>query len=183
MADIEVETVLREIKERVRAEGGLASAGAGRADFAVPNFDAPLLSAPLARLRANLATTERTWGKLPPVTSFHRRGLKARLEVWVKRQVKRATHWYVYEQINFNGAVNGALHGAAAALEESLSEQRVCLKQLSLEMSEQAVVLDRARRAIEARLDELAGRLEELRVVKGEVEQLQRSLGAGGRQS
>ncbi|HKR00709.1 MAG TPA: hypothetical protein VJT09_08545 [Pyrinomonadaceae bacterium] len=182
MADNGVETILQEIKEGVRAEERGARPWHAREDFAGPNFNAHA-SDPLARLRANLVTTERTWGKLPPVLSFHRRGWKARLEVWVKRQFKRATHWYVYEQINFNGAVNGALHGAAAALEQSLAEQRVSLRQLALEMSEQAVILDRARRAIESRLDDLTARIDELSAVKGEVEQLRSSLAPGGRES
>ena len=182
MVDNGVETVLQEIKERVRMEEARANAGRIGDDFTRSNGER-VSSDSLMRLRANLATTERTWSKLPPVTSFHRRGWKARLEVWVKRQFKRATHWYVYEQINFNGAVNGALHGAAGALEQSLSEQRVCLKQLKIEMSEQAVVLDRARRAIELRLDELSARMEELRTVKGEIDELRRSLGQSGRES
>ena len=39
--------------------------------------------------------------------------------------------------------------------ERLLDEQRVCLKQLSLEISEASMLFDRARRQIEARLDEL----------------------------
>ena len=38
---------------------------------------------------------------------------------------------------------------------QRLEEQRVCFKQLSLEMSEAEVLLDRARRDIESRLDKL----------------------------
>ncbi len=39
--------------------------------------------------------------------------------------------------------------------QQRLEEQRVCFKQLSLEMSEAEVMLDRARRNIESRLDKL----------------------------
>ncbi len=39
--------------------------------------------------------------------------------------------------------------------EQRLEEQRVCFKQLSLEMSEAKVLLDRARRDIESRLNTL----------------------------
>lgn len=174
MSDVDVEATLREIRERVRAEA-LAELPVPASHISASSHSIQAANA-LARLRANLATTDRTWSKLPPVTSFHRRGWKARLEIWMKRQLKRATHWYVFEQINFNAAVNSALHDAAAVL-ESLPEQRVCLKQLTLEMSEQAIMLDRTRRAVEARLDELASRLQELQSLQAEVEHLRRALG------
>ena len=55
--------------------------------------------------------------------------------------------------------VNARLTDLAREVRESdaerLEEQRVCFKQLSLEMSEAEVLLDRARRDIEARLDKL----------------------------
>jgi hypothetical protein len=162
MADAGVEIVLREIRDRVRAEAN-APARAGddaAADEAIYNG---LASAALLRLRANLATTERTWSRLPPVTSFHRKGWRARVEIWVKRQLARATSWYFYEQLNFNAAVNAALRDAADALEQSINEQRVCLRQLAIEMSEQSVVLDRSRRAMQSRIDELSAQVEELR--------------------
>ncbi len=177
MADVDVETTLREIRERVRAEI-LADPLRSSNNISASSQSIQAAKA-LARLKANLATTERAWGKLPPVNSFHRRGWKARLEIWVKRQVKRATHWYVFEQINFNAAVNGALHDAATVL-ESLPEQRVSLKQLTIEMSEQAVLLDRTRRAVEARMDELSARLEELQALKAEVEHVRRALESNG---
>lgn len=178
MSDVDVEATLREIRERVRAETlAQPPRSANNISGSSPSIQA---ANALARLRANLATTERTWSKLPPVTSFHRRGWKARLEVWMKRQFKRATHWYMFEQINFNAAVNSALHDAATVL-GSLPEQRAYLKQLSIEMSEHALVLDRTRRAVEARMDELAFSLKELQGLKAEVDRLRDSLGANGR--
>jgi len=55
--------------------------------------------------------------------------------------------------------VNARLADLARALREGdqqrLEEQRVCFKQLSLEVSEAEVLLDRARRDIESRLDKL----------------------------
>lgn len=179
MNDAGVETVLREIRERVRGEVAARSSRGGD-NFTGPANGIPASDA-LVRLRANLNTTERAWGQLPPVVSFNRQGWKARLEVWIKRQVRRATHWYVYEQINFNAAVNGALHNVASALEQSLTEQRVCVKQLSIELSEQAVVFDRARRAMQSGIDELSSRLESLDALQAEVEQLRRSLESAGR--
>lgn len=44
-------------------------------------------------------------------------------------------------------------------IQHLLDEQRVCLRQLSLQASEEAVLADRARRATELKLEELARRL------------------------
>lgn len=60
-----------------------------------------------------------------------------------------------------------ALQERAAALETALAdriqqvfdEQRVCIRQLSLQASEEAVLADRARRATELKLEELARRI------------------------
>ncbi|HEX8136914.1 MAG TPA: hypothetical protein VF544_04930 [Pyrinomonadaceae bacterium] len=172
MSDADVEATLQEIRERVRAES-LAQPPHSAGNVSASSHSIQAAHA-LARLKANLATTERAWSKIPPVTSFHRRGWTARLEVWLKRQIKRATHWYVFEQVNFNAAVNSALHDTAAIL-ESLPEQRVCLKQLTIEMSEQAILLDRTRRALELRLEEVASRLEELHALRAEIELLRHS--------
>lgn len=226
MADIEVENTLREIRERVLASapapvqtatqnGGPPSPQGGDADEA------------LARMDANLSTTARTWSRLPPILT-NRRGALARFELWLKRIIKRAAHWFTWEQVNFNSAAHNALGDARAALdaheralarlreelaglreevesgaaraselesrvssaesrlaemqgalssgldnlrgeqrarteglrgelrdraEGLLEEQRVCFRQLSLEASELAVTQDRARRAVEARLE------------------------------
>ena len=43
-----------------------------------------------------------------------------------------------------------------ARIQHLLDEQRVCIRQLSLQASEEAVLADRARRAIELKLEELA---------------------------
>ena len=97
MADIEVENVLREIRERVRAEAEGASpssrvvvaangqSGEAHAEHAPREAS----SGALARMEANLSTTERTWSRLPPLVS-NRAGWLAGLELWVKRLVKRA---------------------------------------------------------------------------------------------
>lgn len=259
MADTEVENTLREIRERVlaaaparAAEHALARAvtqngvGASTPTHGGDAFEA------LARMDANLSTTARAWSRLPPMLS-NRRGALARFELWLKRLIKRAAHWFTWEQVNFNSAAHNALgdaraafdahEGALAQLREELGrvreeltslraeaesgaaraaeleerassaesrfdsrlaelqgalvsgldnlrdslrdslrdnlrgeqrartealrsefrdraeglleEQRVCFRQLSLEVSELAVTQDRARRAVEARLEEL----------------------------
>jgi chromosome segregation ATPase len=44
-------------------------------------------------------------------------------------------------------------------IQHLLDEQRVCIRQIALKTSEEAVLADRARRVTEARLEELAGRI------------------------
>jgi hypothetical protein len=46
----------------------------------------------------------------------NRQGWKAQVELWFKRQIKRATWWYVWEQVNFNAATNDALRALMTAL-------------------------------------------------------------------
>ena len=206
----------------------------------------------LARLDSYLTVTSRAWDRLPPTVS-NRSGSVAGLELWVKRQIKRATHWFTWEQINFNAAVHHALRDSfeilssyahelerlrteavaqrqmteqnharlqatletqreeiqalrselqsqretlegqltgvetqraahvmaqrketdarlaelARQMQERLAqlqdEQRVCFKQLSLEATEAAVLEDRARRKAETVLEELRGRMDQLK--------------------
>ena len=132
MVDLEVEKTLREIRERVRAEavpGGEepAQAPARGAELATGAAPAGAASAgALARLEVNVATAERARARLPPLVS-NRKGWLARLELWVKRQIKRATHWYTWEQVNFNAAVYHALrdtHAAISALDSELASLR-----------------------------------------------------------
>ena len=127
MTDTEVEQTLREIRERVRAEAQARAlarpahgGGGGALSAAEPPADAR------ARLQANLATLERTYDKLPPVTSY-RSGFAARVELWVKRQLRRATRWFTWEQVNFNAAVLASLRDtldALASYEQSLLRLR-----------------------------------------------------------
>jgi hypothetical protein len=137
MADLEVENTLREIRERVLAEAQRRAPEAA----ASSSSSAPALNAAtggesggagvyageaLARMDANLATTARAWSRLPPVLSY-RRGATARLELWLKRLIARATHWFTWEQVNFNSAVHHALGDARAALsahEQALARTR-----------------------------------------------------------
>ncbi len=221
MADIKVEDLMRSIRERA-LEGA-----AKQSDPSCSLVDST--AKPLSRLQTSLTITGRTHDQLPPVTTS-RRGLLARVELWIKRQLKRATHWYTWEQVNFNFSVDSALNNTLAilrtyeerlaslqnerdvslaskanlearltelesrlALFESrfdellaerlaeiriehrkdnellLNEQRVCFKQLALEISEAGVVADRAKRSIQLRLAELAARVDEMRTDQHEV--------------
>ncbi len=212
MVDEEVESTLREIRERVRKTAELEAealravvSSAAIGSITPRGKSATRTPETMARIDAYLTTTARAWDRLPPVVS-NRSGALARLELWVKRRFKQATRWYSWEQINFNAAVHHALRDTLDALrdleqqlgqlradmsaemetyraqmeaeqrarslevnahladltrelrerdQQRLEEQRVCFKQLSLEMSEAEVLLDRARRVIESRLDKL----------------------------
>ncbi len=172
MADIEVEKALSEIRERVRAAaaaqeaphaGGLAprrtpedapaagdisvatAATAGLAPLAEP------AAAARARLHANLATLDRTWNKLPPLMS-NRRGWLAALELWIKRQIKRATHWYTWEQVNFNAAVHHALRDVSAAL-SAYEGQLASYEQQVTALRAQLAALEPVRAEIRAEMD------------------------------
>lgn len=125
--EAEVESVLAEIRRQLRAS---------EAAQATPTIDRRRQA--LAQLEADLAVTGRAWSRLPPVTS-DRRGAAARLEVWVKRQLRRATNWLTWEQINFNAAVNDALrltHGLLAEREAERAELRARVAALSADVEE-----------------------------------------------
>lgn len=228
MADIKVEDLMRSIRQRARE---------GAAEQTDPSFSSTdSTSKPIARLQTSLTITDRTHDQLPPVTTY-RSGLLARIELWVKRQLKRATHWYTWEQVNFNAAVNSALNNALAifqtyehrlaslqnqldaslasranlesrltelesrlaliesrsdevlaeqsaairiehpnAIELLLNEQRVCFKQLALEISEAGVIADRAKRSIQLRLEELAARVDEMSDEQREINTVGREM-------
>ena len=162
MADLEVENTLREIRERVLADAqwrapagangvtGLnGAAAANGAEAAVTNGHAGPAPEALARMDANLATTARAWSRLPPLLSY-RRGAAARFEIWVKRLVKRAAHWFTWEQVNFNAAVHHALGDARAALaaqEQALAAQEQALARAREELREEVLGEVRALRA------------------------------------
>ncbi|HEX8161421.1 MAG TPA: hypothetical protein VF538_06085 [Pyrinomonadaceae bacterium] len=100
--DEEVERVLLEIRQRLSVEVGPDEEGARRREE-------------LARIEASLGVASRARDRLPPVSS-DRRGWAARLEVWTKRLLRRATNWFTWEQVNFNSAVVEALRSAHALL-------------------------------------------------------------------
>jgi hypothetical protein len=102
--DEEVERVLLEIRQRL-------SVGAGEGEDGERERE----RVELARIEVSLGAAERARDRLPPVSS-DRSGWLARLEVWTKRQLQRATNWFTWEQINFNSAVVDALSSARALL-------------------------------------------------------------------
>ncbi len=138
MAGTEVEEILREIRERVitqqraapnvtRAAPVGANGDSRIAESGIVGTNNPeSTSKNLALINSYLTTTERAWDRLPPVVS-NRSGFVASVELWCKRQIKRATRWYAWEQVNFNAAVHQALRDllpVLAAYENELEKLR-----------------------------------------------------------
>jgi hypothetical protein len=167
MADIEVENILREIRERVYAEQQASTAtrltdsnGGGSS-----RENGELESGDLARLESYLTTTARAWDRLPPVLS-NRSGTTARIELWLKRHFKRATRWYAWEQVNFNAAVHHALGDIVQLLSANQKTIENLRKQLRAESEslrlERTRLIAEQRLAIDTQRAEVDGRLARL---------------------
>ncbi len=163
----DVEETLREIRERVRAASSQAPplAGVAAEPHAVETRAAEMngrgalaASDALSRMEAHLSTTERAWNRLPPVLS-NRDGWVARLELWVKRVIKRGLHWMTWEQVNFNSSVHHALRDARAALasHEQLLSRMQSERDTSLRLLKSEAEAERTR--VDTRLLELGSRL------------------------
>jgi hypothetical protein len=172
MAETEVESILREIRERVLAEqrtgqkrsavrSAMTNGGNGVADSEAlnqtTNEDYETRTAQnLSLIESYLTTTGRAWDRLPPLLS-NRSGFVARVELWLKRQVKRATHWYTWEQVNFNASVHHALRDLHAVLSAHEQELRVQIAESTARQTElnqyQATQLTELRAELEAERD------------------------------
>ena len=135
----EVESILNEIRERVRSDYEQANAPLTLVASAKDPQPAPSRSLngmdelenseALNRLSAHLTTTGRSWDRLPPLYS-NRRGSAARLELWLKARLKSMSRWFTWEQVNFNSAV----HHALAETLHALSAQRQDLAGMRAEL-------------------------------------------------
>lgn len=139
MAETEVESILREIRERVlsqqRSGQDVAASAAARSALANGTngsggqlgHSETVAAENLALINSYLTTTARAWDRLPPLVS-NRSGLGARLELWLKRRLRAGTRWFTWEQVNFNAAVNHALRDLLQVLsahEQELGKLRV----------------------------------------------------------
>src|SRR2546422_62512 len=116
----EVESILNEIRERVRTEEkereaavAVATQNGNDSKIAISPTAPAIATESLARLEAHLTTTSRAWDRLPPLFS-NRSGIAARCELWIKARMKSLSRWFTWEQINFNSAAH---HGLSDALE------------------------------------------------------------------
>lgn len=115
MVETDVEIILREIRERVLSEqqaGKVSAPGNGNSNESRPaslqRSDNIASSEKLALINSYLVTLARAWDRLPPLVS-NRSGPSARIELWLKRHLKRATRWYTWEQVNFNASVHQSI--------------------------------------------------------------------------
>src|SRR5437870_3063723 len=127
----EVESILNEIRERVRAEEkqreaavAIASQNGNDSNPAISPSAPAIAPESLARLEAHLTTTSRAWDRLPPLFSS-RSGMAARFELWIKARMKSLSRWFTWEQINFNSAAH---HGLSDALEALRTHQEQLIK-------------------------------------------------------
>jgi hypothetical protein len=169
MADIEVENILREIRERVYAEQEASSparlTSENGSDTSRENGE--MGPDELARLESYLTTTARAWDRLPPLVS-NRSGTRARFELWLKRHFKRATRWYAWEQINFNAAVHHALRDMLQLLSanqktiENLRTQRSELNRQRAQIEAQRLATDARGVVVDGRLADIINQLREV---------------------
>ena len=123
MVETDVEHVLAEIRERVRATHQASTAASNGVDSSVVarNSTRASTAETLALIDSYLTTTARAWDQFPPLVS-NRKGFSARFELWLKRFFRRGTRWYVWEQINFNAAIHHALRDLLPLLSASEHE-------------------------------------------------------------
>jgi multidrug resistance efflux pump len=167
MGETEVESILREIRERVlsreRSSEDVASAvrselakgtngnsgQTGQSEMVAPEN--------LALINSYLTTKARAWDRLPPLVS-NRSGLIARLELWLKRRLRAGTRWFTWEQVNFNAAVHHALRDVLQVL--SAYEQE--LARLRAEIAAQRQTIEALHRVHDAQKTQMEARLTEI---------------------
>ena len=165
----EVETILNEIRERVRAtEQERAGVSIAVQDESSHNPVTPTAngnspqSESLARVSAHLMTTSRAWDRLPPVFS-NRSGLTARLELWIKARCKSLANWFTWEQVNFNAAVHHALSETLEALSAHEKQLRALRSELNREAESGRITFEKNEHELGALRDEIEALVSESR--------------------
>jgi len=140
----EVESILNEIRERVRTEEkereaavAVATQNGNDSKPAISPTAPAIATESLARLEAHLTTTSRAWDRLPPLFS-NRSGIAARFELWIKARMKSLSRWFTWEQINFNSAAHHGLSDALEALR--VHEEHLIKMQEELNQTKEALL-------------------------------------------
>ena len=140
----EVESILNEIRERVRTEEkereaavAVATQNGNDSKPAISPTAPAIATESLARLEAHLTTTSRAWDRLPPLFS-NRSGIAARFELWIKARMKSLSHWFTWEQINFYSAAHHGLSDALEALR--VHEEHLIKMQEELNQTKEALL-------------------------------------------
>lgn len=178
----EVEEILREIRLRVQDENLVSTQIARRAaerspvDLApaeppvrVERPDAPVDLLDISHLQARLNTLDKTRNNLPPIVS-HRSGLVARTELFVKRQIKRMTKWFTWDQLTFNTAVyetlveqQKILLSTAHELSATAQELAATAQELAAIAREQARLRELFTEAVEKQRSDASAEIEDMR--------------------
>src|SRR2546425_1013712 len=139
----EVESILNEIRERVRTEEkereaavAVATQNGNDSKPAISPTAPAIATESLARLKAHLTTTSRAWDRLPPLFS-NRSGIAARFELWIKARLKSLSRWFTWEQVNFNSAAHHGLSDALGALR--VHEEQLIKLQAELNQTKEAL--------------------------------------------
>jgi hypothetical protein len=164
MVDREVQDILEEIRERVRAgEAHVPDAGMS-----------PLPPAPISldNRFAGLSTMDRAWDRFPPLVS-NRSGATARLELWIKSIIKRSLRWITWEQVNFNAAVKHTLREVVDSLvtyEQQLKQYEQTLQaKLDSTLTNDQLIRNELIAEIQHRREAIAANQHELRSLRDEV--------------
>ena len=157
MSDTEVESILREIREQVYAQraahDGEVSASELNRAIVQNGAYTPEVTLQVDRLRAHTPILARSWDRLPPIIS-NRRGLAAKLELWVKSKARVLMRWFTWEQVNFNAAVHQSVLETIAQLENIDHQLQSVREQLKQTRATEAS-LDEQNRLLNERLDKL----------------------------
>ena len=143
MVDQEVEEILKQIRDTVKAEE--QQINRERFELKSQNGDLTSPSQPSSTY-PSISTMARAWDRLPPVIS-NRQGALAALELWLKRVLERGSRWFTWEQINFNAAVHHTFREMVSTLaiyEEQITNLRTQLAETNahlLQLQEQQTSL------------------------------------------
>lgn len=163
MVDHEVAEILAEIKRRVTSkEEKSASETYGIAESSARAISTP---AP-ARTNdyANLTVMARAWDRLPPLVS-KRTGNLARLDLWFKSKLKRASRWFTWEQVNFNAAAYQTFVEMVESLnawEQQLVETNQQLEAQREQLKNQETALSTELSSFTTQLIQLTNQLEQI---------------------
>lgn len=168
----EVETILNEIRERVLAEERAAAPSLEVAPQpSWPNGSSAAVvvrSEALERVASELTVAARAWNKLPPVCS-NRRGLMARMELWIKKSFKSLTHWFTWEQVNFNAAAHHALTDLSAVATAQSRELAVFREDAQRALNDLTAAATAQGRDMAAFREDANGRNQKLESIEREV--------------
>lgn len=156
MVDPEVAEILAEIKRKVTSAQKTSVAETTSVTES-PARTSPRSTRAVANDYANLPVMARTWDRLPPLLS-NRTGAFARLELWIKGKLKRASKWFTWEQVNFNAAA----YQTFLEVIESFNAYEQQLNAYEQQLSACEQQLSETKQQLEAQGEDLKSQLDQL---------------------